>query len=197
MLENEIIPLYYAKNSKGYSPEWIQYVKNSIAQIAPHYTTKRMIDDYIERFYSKLAKRSQALSANGFSKAKEITDWKEDVVAHWDQIEVLSLTQDENRTNRGIQVGDDYHVEIVIDKKAMKGNVGVEAVILGTDPITGKDQIRIEPIQLVKQEGTKLLFETDIKAAETGHFRFSYRIYPENQEIPHRMDFAFVKWINK
>lgn len=197
MLENEIIPLYYAKNSKGYSPEWIQYVKNSIAQIAPHYTTKRMIDDYIERFYSKLANRSKALSANNFSKAKEITAWKEDVVTNWDQIEVLSVIQDENMTNKGIQVGDNYHIRIVIDKKAMKGDVGVEAVIWGIDPITNKEQIRIESIKLVKQEGARLIFETDIKAAETGHFRFNYRIYPENKDIPYRMDFAFVKWINK
>ena len=48
MLENEIIPLYFAKNSKGYSPEWIQTIKNSIALIAPNYTTKRMLDDYID-----------------------------------------------------------------------------------------------------------------------------------------------------
>ncbi len=41
MLENEIVPLYFAKNSKGYSPEWIQYIKGSIGDIAPHFTMKR------------------------------------------------------------------------------------------------------------------------------------------------------------
>jgi len=64
MLENEIIPLYYAKNTKDYSPEWIQTIKNSIAQITPRFTTKRMMDDYIARFYSKLASRSAILKAN-------------------------------------------------------------------------------------------------------------------------------------
>ena len=58
MLESEIIPTYYAKNSKGYSPEWIQYIKNSMSQIAYNYTMKRMLDDYIDRFYKKLATRS-------------------------------------------------------------------------------------------------------------------------------------------
>ena len=61
MLENEIIPLYFAKNSCGYSPNWIQYVKRSIATIAPHYTMSRMIRDYIDRFYSKEAARSNKL----------------------------------------------------------------------------------------------------------------------------------------
>ena len=80
MLENEIIPLYFAKNSCGYSPNWIQYVKRSIATIAPHYTMSRMIRDYIDRFYSKEAARSKKLKANNYAVAKEIVAWKENVV---------------------------------------------------------------------------------------------------------------------
>ena len=37
LLENEILPLYYARNSKGYSAGWVKTIKNSIAHIAPHY----------------------------------------------------------------------------------------------------------------------------------------------------------------
>ncbi len=196
MLENEIIPLYYAKNSKGYSPEWVQYIKNSIAQIAPHYTTKRMIDDYIDRFYSKLANRAQSLSSNGFAKAKEIAAWKEDVAANWDQIEVLSVSHDENLLAKGMEVGEDFHIQVMLDKKAMKGDLGIEVVSIGNDAITNKERIRVVPMNLVKQEGSRLFFEADVKASETGHFRFNDRIYPNNKDLPHRMDFAFVKWIN-
>ena len=46
LLENEILPLYYARNSKGYSAGWVKTIKNSIAHIAPHYTMKRQLDDY-------------------------------------------------------------------------------------------------------------------------------------------------------
>jgi starch phosphorylase len=67
MLENEIVPLYYAKNTKGYSPEWIQVIKNSFAQITPRFTTKRMMDDYIARFYTILATRSALLGDNDFA----------------------------------------------------------------------------------------------------------------------------------
>ena len=72
MLESEIIPTYYAKNSKGYSPEWIQYIKNSMSQIAYNYTMKRMLDDYIDRFYKKLATRSAVLVKDNYAKVKEI-----------------------------------------------------------------------------------------------------------------------------
>ena len=91
MLENQIIPLYFAKNSKGYSPEWIQYIKNSIAQIAPEFTMKRMLDDYIYRFYDKEGKRSKLLKANNFAKAKEIAAWKQEVASKWNEIDRKSV----------------------------------------------------------------------------------------------------------
>ena len=76
ILETEILPLYYARNKKGYSEGWIKVVKNSIAQIAPHYTMKRQLDDYYSKFYCKQAKRFHALAANDNAKAKEIADRK-------------------------------------------------------------------------------------------------------------------------
>ena len=91
MLENEIIPLYFAKNSKGYSPEWIQYIKRSIGHIAPQYTMQRMIEDYISRFYSPEAKRFAALSADNDKLAKEIAAWKQKVASAWDGIKVLDV----------------------------------------------------------------------------------------------------------
>ncbi|MDL2323082.1 alpha-glucan family phosphorylase [Bacteroidales bacterium OttesenSCG-928-A17] len=196
MLENEIIPLYYAKNGKGYSAEWIQYIKNSFAQIAPHYTTKRMFDDYNDRFYSKLADRSKMLLKNNYSKAKELAAWKEDVASHWDEIEVISSKYDDNIINHGIEVGDIISAEIVIDKHSISGDLGAEVVQWRTDPITNADIIKVVPMELEKQEGSKLYFTIKVKASQPGNFKFGIRIYPNNKDIAHRMDFAFVKWVN-
>ncbi|HBG57449.1 MAG TPA: DUF3417 domain-containing protein, partial [Porphyromonadaceae bacterium] len=91
LLENEIIPLYYAHNSNGYSYEWVQYIKKSMAEIAPRFTTKRMMDDYYNLFYNKLAARSARLHENNYAKAKEIVKWKEDTASKWDTFEVVKL----------------------------------------------------------------------------------------------------------
>ena len=90
LLEQEIIPMYYARNRKGYSDLWVKTVKNSIAQIAPHYTMKRQLDDYFDKFYNKEAARFKLLSANNNQKAKEISAWKELVAERWDSIRVIS-----------------------------------------------------------------------------------------------------------
>ena len=77
ILEHEIVPLYYKRNENNVPTDWIQYIKKCIAEIAPEFTTKRMIDDYQERFYSVLSKRTNLIKANNFKLAKEISSWKE------------------------------------------------------------------------------------------------------------------------
>jgi starch phosphorylase len=194
MLENEVIPLYYAKNSKGYSPEWVQYIKNSIAQIAPHYTTKRMFDDYTNRFYTTLATRSAAIKADSYAKAKELAAWKEQVAQTWDSVEIVSIAQQE-KNFPVIEVGSTIPVDVVIDKHGLKADIGLELVKLFIDPATNKEVINVYPINQVKTEGTRVYFKSQIKASQAGNFKFGLRLYPSNIDLPHRMDFAYVKWI--
>ena len=130
MLENEIIPLYFAKNSKGYSPEWIQYIKGSIGNIAPHFTMKRMIDDYIAKFYEKEARRTGRLAANNYALAKDIVAWKENVAAAWDGIKVLDIKQ-QGETANGI-TGDKYRVEVTLDTNGIGNDLAVEQVVYNT-----------------------------------------------------------------
>ena len=194
-LENEIIPTYYAKNSKGYSPEWIQYIKNSMSQIAYNYTMKRMLDDYIERFYNKLATRYSVLADNNFAKAKEIAAWKEEVAQHWDSFQVESFTCDESFVS-GPVVGQETTFKLVIDRHELKGLLGCEMVLTKEDP--EKHQMVViltQEFELKKEEGSKLFLELKQAPTETGNYKVGFRVFPKNEDLPHRMDFAYVRWI--
>lgn len=195
ILENEIIPLYFKKEEKGYSPEWIQYIKNSIAQITPRYTTKRMIDDYIEKFYTKLASRSAVLKENKFEKAKEIAAWKETMAQGWDAIEVINANFPEKLIHNP-QVGEDYQLDVVLDVKDLKyKGVGVEMVVTRSGENNKDILYDVEELQLVKSEGTKLYFNIDYQMNRAGSFKYAFRMFPKNEDLPHRMDFCFVRWI--
>lgn len=192
MLENEIIPLYFAKNSKGYSPEWIQYIKGSIGNIAPHFTMKRMIDDYIAKFYDKEAKRSNRLCANDYALAKDIVAWKEKVAAAWDGIKVLDIKQ-QGETANGI-TGDKYHVEITLDTNGIGSDLAIEQVVYNMQDGANNLVERI-PFKIVKQDGNAVTYELESRIKDPGVLRYGYRIYPWNAELPHRQDFAFTRWI--
>ncbi len=196
ILETEILPLYYDKNEDGYSEEWIKYIKNSISQIAPHYTMKRQLDDYYDRFYNKLAKRFHVLSANNYKKAKEIAAWKEEVAEKWDSIEVVSFEKSEELIQASIQSGKDYTITYVIDEKGLNDAIGIELVTIFTDA-DGKEHVySVEPFEVVKKEGTLYTFQATHSLSNAGSFKVAYRMYPKNPDLPHRQDFCYVRWFN-
>ena len=196
ILETEILPLYYDKNEAGYSEEWIKYIKNSISQIAPHYTMKRQLDDYYDRFYNKLAKRFHVLSADNYKKAKEIAAWKEEVAEKWDSIEVVSFEKSEELLQASIQSGRDYTITYVIDEKGLNDAIGIELVTIFTDA-DGKEHVySVEPFEVVKKEGTLYTFQATHSLSNAGSFKMAYRMYPKNPDLPHRQDFCYVRWFN-
>ena len=194
ILETEILPLYYARNKKGYSEGWIRSVKNSIAQIAPHYTMKRQLDDYYSKFYCKEAKRFKELSANDNAKAKEIAAWKEEVVAKWDSIEIVSRDRVADIAQGDIESGKEYTITIVVDEKGLNDAVGLELVTTYTTPEGKQHVYSVEPFSVVKKEGDLYTFQAKHSLSNAGSFKVSYRMFPKNPDLPHRQDFCYVRW---
>ena len=194
ILETEILPLYYARNKKGYSEGWIKVVKNSIAQIAPHYTMKRQLDDYYNKFYNKLSKRFQMLSADDNAKAKEIAAWKEEVVSKWDSIEIVSCDKVEELKAGDIESGKEYTITYVIDEKGLNDAVGLELVTTYTTADGKQHVYSVEPFSVIKKEGNLYTFQVKHSLSNAGSFKVSYRMFPKNPELPHRQDFCYVRW---
>lgn len=193
MLENEIIPLYFAKNSKGYSPEWIQYIKRSIGHIAPHFTMQRQLDDYISRFYEPEAKRAHKLAAHDFAQAREIVAWKEEVAGKWDQIQIISSSFTDGSMSGQPRTGTPFEAKCTIDTKGLDESVGVEIVIFREEDGENRYVDRY-PMKIISQDGGICTYELKGHLHEAGIFNFSFRMYPNSKMLPHRQDFAYVRW---
>lgn len=194
ILENEIVPLFYKRNKEGLSKDWIQYIKNSISKIAPHYTMKRQLDDYYAKFYNKMSVRGKLLMANDYAKAKEIAAWKELVASKWDEIEVVSSEKAEELKLGKIETGDSYKITYVIDEKGLNDAIGLELVTTYIDK-NGKQKVyHVEPFHLVKKDGTLYTFEMEHSIMDSGAFKVAYRMFPKNPDLPHRQDFCYVRW---
>ena len=194
LLENEIVPLYYNKDKKtGYSKDWVKVIKNSIATIAPHYTMKRQLDDYYDKFYIKQAKRFKEISANDNKLAKDIALWKETVAERWDSIRVVSRTED---AYIGVETGATKTVTYVIDEAGLNDAIGLELVSVQGDP-NEEGAIRVvRPFKVVKQEGNLYTFELKFQSNHAGAYKCCVRMFPKNKNLPHRQDFAYVKWLD-
>ena len=194
LLENEIIPLYYDKDKKtGLSKGWVKVIKNSIAQIAPHYTMKRQLDDYYEKFYNKQAKRFKALSKDNNKLAKELAQWKETVAERWDAIRVVSAEWDYPAA--GIETAQKYTIRYVIDEQGLEDAVALEKVNVHINK-EGEERIfSIEPLKMVGHEGNNYIFEATLAPQQAGQFKSAIRMYPKHKELPHRQDFCYIKWL--
>ena len=188
-IENDIAPLYYNKGEDGIPSGWVQYIKKNIAEIAPEFTTKRMLDDYISRFYNKLGARSKELKKNDFQLAQSISSWKKRVARGWDSIAVIDLILPDNHNH--VLSGQVYSGEIILDLKEIADiSVGIEMVITQNgSPI---DTIELE---MYKMEGTKANYKIEFTPPRPGSFSYSFRIFPKNPHLPHRQDFPYMTWI--
>ncbi len=194
ILETEILPLFYARNKKGYSEGWVKTIKNSIAQVAPHYTMKRQLDDYYSKFYCKEAAHFKELAANDYARAKALSDWKEEVAAKWDEIQVLSVDRCAELQQGHVENGKDYTITVVVDEKGLNDAIGIEQVVTYTNS-DGKECIySVTPLKLVKNEGSIYTFAVTHSFSNAGSLKVSYRMFPKHPDLAHRQDFCYVRW---
>lgn len=194
-LENEIIPLYYENNKQGCSEPWIAYIRKCVNEIAPNFTTLRMINDYNERFYQKLAHRNKRLRANDFNEAQRLAAEKLEVQNKWGEIETINIKLSDPVKN-GLVPGEKYYGELILDLKSLSPDfVGAEIIISESDSEGNRKIIEKQELSFAKAEGSKAWFNIEMLPPGPGNYSYAFRIYPKIEGLPHRQDFGLVKWV--
>ena len=194
-IEEQIVPKYYDRGSDGIPHQWVDSVKKCVADIASNFTTNRMLGDYEERFYNKLAARKREIVEGGYKLAREIAAWKRKVSAAWDKVRVIDV-QRVRIDDEAIFVGEKYHFEVTVDIANLRPeDIGVEMVI--AQQIVGGGKVNVTRtigLKHTKTDGSRVTYALDYVPGEAGTFDVALRLYPYNPHLPHRMDFALVKW---
>lgn len=193
LLENEIVPTYYDKNKHGISEEWVSYIKNTIAEVAPHFTMRRQLNDYIERYYEPLAARGKQLKDKKFKVAKEISKWKDVVAEKWDSITMIDHNVDHDVTNT-YKSGEIHPSKVTLDLKGLKPeDVGVEIVLI--EKVDNKDKfVEAQEFKAGKFKDGLCEYTLDLTILEPGAYNYGIRVFPKNKLLPHRFDFFYLHW---
>ncbi len=195
LLENEITQMFYERRTNDVPLEWIRYIKNSIASVAPNFTMNRMLIDYEEKFYQKLYERAERMKANDLAMIRDLSSWKRFVIRHWDGINIVGFKHPD--VSRDIvSLGDTYTGEVVLELNDLDpADIGVEIVI---PDFSYEDDLETKTyskeFDLVKQEDGKAIYSIEVTPARSGVLNYGIRIFPKNVSLPHRQDFALVKW---
>ncbi|HMN89181.1 MAG TPA: alpha-glucan family phosphorylase [Saprospiraceae bacterium] len=195
LLEEEIIPIYFDQDTAGVSSRWVAYVKNTIAEVAPHFTMKRMMDDYFHRFYYKLAQRSALFHQGNFQAARQIVAWKAQLLLNWAHIRIEEMDVFDT-DNYALPLGDYFKATIRLDLNGVPAeNVGLE--VLFFKRITENDlELKFaQTFELVAQKNGMATYHCQVELEMTGVYEYGFRIFPRHELLAHRQDFDVVRWL--
>ncbi len=194
LLESEIVPIFYKRDKTGLPKEWILYVKNTISEIAPHFTMKRMLDDYVKLYYNKLISRSDKMKAGNNRLIKDIANWKRRMIRDWGNIEVLRVEVPDS-TNEPLDVGDVFKASVTLDLNGiLPGDIGVE-ILFGQKENDEVKTIQFhKELQLINTNSNKAVFAIEFPSEKAGVYDYAFRIFPKNELLPHWQDLHMVTW---
>ena len=93
-----------------------------------------------------------------------------------------------------IESGKEYTITVVVDEKGLNDAVGLELVTTYTTPEGKQHVYSVEPFSVIKKEGDLYTFQAKHSLSNAGSFKVAYRMFPKNQDLPHRQDFCYVRW---
>ena len=191
----QIIPTYYAQNENGISEKWCEMMKNTIADIAPHFTMKRQLDDYYAKFYSKMLVRRNLFEDNDALIAKKYSSWKNNVMRYWGDVQPVEFNCPHSE-KEAMSVCDKFSLEVVLYVSELNpSEVGVELIMANKENEQIKTYTDVIPFELIETMGKTARYKVELTAPVAGVHDYAIRVYPYCDLMPHRQDFPLVKWI--
>ena len=195
ILEFEIIPTYFNRDVKGLPKDWLFYVKNIIAEVAPTFTMKRMLDDYYDRFYNKLGHRGGQLKLNNFEQAKDIVKWKKWMLEQWEGIQVEAMHVYDT-DNYALSANTPFKAAIQLNLNGINPQeVGIEVVFFKR---IDEEDLSLEykqELNLDTFDDDTATYKCEFQSGFTGVYEYGFRIFPKHTWMPHRQDLELVRWL--
>ncbi len=91
ILEGEIIPLFYDRLEGPVPRRWVRKIRASLQTLGPKVLASRMVKDYVQQMYEPTARRSDAMTADDYTRARKLAAWQQRVMAAWSGVSVESV----------------------------------------------------------------------------------------------------------
>jgi hypothetical protein len=150
-----------------------------------------MLHDYNQRFYSKLFERTKQMAEDDFSKIKRIASWKKRLKRAWKNINVIECSVFENAGDM-FEMDHVYTGHVVLDLNEISAaDIGVELVITEN----GERLVSKHEFKLDNSTSDKATYSVEVSIKQAGTFSYGIRIFPKNENLPHRQDINLIRWI--
>lgn len=113
---------------------------------------------------------------------------------HWDELTVVAL---EDAFVQGEHlVGNQESLKLTLNKGGLSCDLDVELVVAEQDEEGKLVLVETKPLTRISANGSEEQYSLEHKATRAGRHLYSVRILPKHSELPHRQDFAYVRWVS-
>lgn len=198
ILEKQIIPLYYDRNTNNIPVNWIQKMKESIKSVGSEYNTGRMVKDYTNKMYMPQAYRTKQIFADNFKAMYNLAEYKNYIDQNWNNVYISSWIDDSHPSEHTVSVKDSIDVSCFaylgsinpehISVEIFYGKVGEDGILHNPDVI---------PMTLVGKSHENYEYKGNIKIDNGGHYGYTFRVIPTHPEFINKHDLGLIKWVVK
>jgi starch phosphorylase len=194
LLENQIIPLYYAKPDGKLPLAWLQLMRESIRSVTPVFNTHRMVKEYTERLYIPAAKSHEDFARENCQAATQLSQWKSKMRKDWPQVRVHEV-QVANQDRQNIPVGESLQVSARVHLGGVDPkHVRVEAYY-GESENGGIKNPAVSTLDAGGQNGDgSYLYQGSVPASESGAYGFSVRVVPTHPHLMQTHELRLITW---
>jgi starch phosphorylase len=193
LLEHEVIPLYYDKNSQGYSEGWVKISKASMKSAIPNFNAQRMVRDYIRNHYSPASRQSRAFAADDYREARELAAWKDKIRRHWHEVSLQRIDD----SSDAILAGENLTIRVAARLGGLAQDDVIMECIVGTENAHGEFTV-CETVRFAaagKNAGGESIFELDLEPPLSGLQFYKLRMYPSNPGLSHPFETGRIIWL--
>ena len=192
IMEHELIPTYYRRDSGGYSSDWVALSKESMKSTIPRFNSQRMLMDYVRQLYWPAREQRRKLEANGAELARELAQWKHRVRDAWPGVHMQLMVQPPARLYQ-----DD---KIVLNVRAVLNGLNAADVrlecLLGHEQTDGEfEVVQLAELAATGEEGDFTEFGIELTPEIAGLQQYRLRMYPCNEALSHRFELGCMIWV--
>ena len=194
LLQDHVVPTYYRRGEMGYSAEWIRMAKRSIASILPRFSSTRMVNEYLAKFYLPATRQGRRYAESDFEPARRLALWKQLVREVWPKVAMRRLDAPYKR----IAFGDGLRLEIGVFLNGLGPQDVALELLIAKQTSQEEDgepkSYRFESEGLLTEQGEHR-FALELRPEMCGKLEYRIRLYPQHELLTHPFELGRMRWL--
>ena len=214
ILQDDVVPMYYERDSAGLPKRWIARAKRSMATLLPAFNSRRMVGNYVGGLYRPAAAQGRRLANSNYEPATAFAAWRERAVGAWPAVTARVASSRPERVGFGDRVRmsvavnlnglgpEEVRVELLLTRELPDGPFERPPLTSFTGSATGTPvrDGREVAIELFAPTGERApdgaqLFAIECTPPWCGRLSAEVRLVPHHELLSHPYELGLMHWL--